>query len=139
MKGSDLKAFRKANGLTQTMLGEYLGINKSFISTIESGKDPMPKDKLTKLIHNSRGWDTSMLVTVTTGVAKGISIPRVKVVGDVTRRETENERAYELLVKDYKRQIADKDATIQELCKKIGMLEAKIELLGKGDITHESV
>jgi hypothetical protein len=121
------------------MLGEYLGINKSFISTIESGKDPMPKDKLTKLIHNSRGWDTSMLVAVTTGVAKGISIPRVKVVGDVTRRETENERAYELLVKDYKRQIADKDATIQELCKKIGMLEAKIELLGKGDITPESV
>ena len=139
MKGSDLKAFRKANGLTQTVLGEYLGINKSFISTIESGKDPMPKDKLTKLIHNSRGWDTSMLVSVTSGIVKGVSIPRVKVVGDVARRETESERAYELLVKDYKRQIADKDATIQELCKKIGMLEAKIELLGKGDITPESV
>ena len=40
MKGSDLKAFRKVNGLTQTMLGEFLGINKSFISTIESGKTP---------------------------------------------------------------------------------------------------
>ena len=139
MKGSDLKAFRKVNGLTQTMLGEFLGINKSFISTIESGKDPMPKDKLSKLIHNSRGWDTSMLVTVSPGLTQGIATPRVKVVGDVARREAESERAYELLVKDYKRQIADKDATIQELCKKIGMLEAKIELLGKGDITPESV
>jgi transcriptional regulator with XRE-family HTH domain len=139
MKGSDLKAFRKANGLTQTVLGEFLGINKSFISTIESGKDPMPKDKLSKLIHNSRGWDTSMLVTVSPGITQGIAIPKVKVVGDVSRREATSDKAYELLVKDYQRQIADKDATIQELCKKIGMLEAKIELLGKGDITPESV
>lgn len=61
MKGSDLKAFRKANNLTQERLGEYLGIKKSFISTIESGKDPMPKDKLTKLLNNPYGWDTSML------------------------------------------------------------------------------
>lgn len=61
MKGSDLKAFRKANNLTQEKLGEYLGIKKSFISTIESGKDPMPKDKLTKLLNNPYGWDVSML------------------------------------------------------------------------------
>ena len=139
MKGFDLKAFRKANGLTQTALGDFLGIKKSFVSTIESGKSSMPKDKLTKLLHNSRGWDTSMLVTVTPGLTQGITIPRVKVAGNVIRRETESERAYELLVQDYQRQIADKDATIQELCKKIGMLEAKIELLGKGDITPESV
>lgn len=134
MKGSDLKAFRKANGLTQTMLGEYLGINKSFVSTIESGKDPMPKDKLSKLIHNSKGWDTSMLVSVTPGLTQGITIPRVKIAGGVIRRETESERAYELLVKDYQRQIADKDATIQELCKKIGMLEAELEFKRKGEI-----
>ena len=61
MKGADLKAFRKANGLTQERLGEYLGIKKSFISTIESGKDPMPKDKLAKLLDNPCGWDVSML------------------------------------------------------------------------------
>lgn len=61
MKGIDLKAFRKANNLTQDKLGDYLGIKKSFVSTIESGKDPMPKDKLTKLLNNPYGWDTSML------------------------------------------------------------------------------
>ena len=61
MKGIDLKAFRKANNLTQEKLGEYLGIKKSFVSTIESEKDPMPKDKLTKLLQNPYGWDTSML------------------------------------------------------------------------------
>lgn len=62
MKGADLKAFRKANNLTQSELGEYLGVQKSFISTIESGKDPMPKAKLSKLLENNRGWDTTMLV-----------------------------------------------------------------------------
>lgn len=139
MKGSDLKAFRKANGLTQTALGDFLGIKKSFVSTIESGKSSMPKDKLTKLIHNSRGWDTSMLVSVTPGLTQGVIIPRVKVGSDIARIEALGEKAYELLVKDYQRQIADKDITIQELCKKIGMLEAKIELLGKGDVTPESV
>jgi transcriptional regulator with XRE-family HTH domain len=61
MKGIDLKAFRKANNLTQEKLGEYLGIKKSFVSTIESGKDPMPKDKLSKLLNNPYGWDVSML------------------------------------------------------------------------------
>lgn len=71
MKGSDLKAFRKANNLTQEKLGEYLGIKKSFISTIESGKDPMPKDKLSKLLENPYGWDTSMLTQPTSvGVVK---------------------------------------------------------------------
>lgn len=63
MKGSDLKAFRKANNLTQEKLGEYLGIKKSFVSTIESEKDPMPKDKLTKLLNNPNGWDVSMLTS----------------------------------------------------------------------------
>ena len=61
MKGIDLKAFRKANNLTQEKLGEYLGIKKSFVSTIESGKDPMPKDKLSKLLNNPYGLDVSML------------------------------------------------------------------------------
>ena len=61
MKRIDLKAFRKANNLTQEQLGDYLGIKKSFISTIESGKDPMPKAKLSKLLSNPYNWDISML------------------------------------------------------------------------------
>ena len=57
----DLRAFRKANNLTQDTLGEYLGMKKSFISKIENGKEKLPKDKFQKLIGNDRGWDTSML------------------------------------------------------------------------------
>lgn len=58
----DLKAFRKANNLTQTELGDYLGIKKSFVSAIETGKAGLPEDKFTKLMDNSQGWDTSMLI-----------------------------------------------------------------------------
>lgn len=57
----DLKAFRKANGLTQDELGAYLGMKKSFISKIENGKEKFPEAKFQKLVNNDRGWDTSAL------------------------------------------------------------------------------
>lgn len=62
----DLKAFRKANNLTQTELGNYLGVKKSFISSIETGKAGLPEDKFTKLMDNTQGWDTSMLIAEST-------------------------------------------------------------------------
>lgn len=58
---TELKTFRKINNLTQSDVGDYLGIKKAFISSIENGKARLPKDKITKLINNDRGWDTSML------------------------------------------------------------------------------
>lgn len=58
---TELKTFRKINNLTQSEVGDYLGIKKAFISSIENGKAGLPKDKFTKLINNDRGWDTSML------------------------------------------------------------------------------
>ncbi len=57
----DLRRFRKTNELTQDQLGDYLGVKKSFISMMESGKANIPKEKLTKLLNNPNGWDTSML------------------------------------------------------------------------------
>lgn len=61
MKGSDLKEFRIVNNLTQTELGDYLGVQKGFISKIENGKDKIPEPKYRKLLSNPYGWDTSML------------------------------------------------------------------------------
>ena len=45
----DLKGFRKDRKLSQKQISEVLGIGTSFISQIETGKDPMPSyvpDKL---------------------------------------------------------------------------------------------
>lgn len=61
MKSIDLKAFRKANNLTQTDVGDYLGCTKAFISTIEKGNRPLPSEMLSKLLDNTKGWDASML------------------------------------------------------------------------------
>lgn len=140
MKDIDIKAFRRANNLTQSKLGAYLGMDKCFISAIEHGRSKLPKVKLGMILHNPHNWDTSMLVSVETKTTENGKVPVFKVVDTVQQNsEALKNKAQELLIQDYQRQIADKDATIQELCKQIGMLEAKIELLEKGDITPESV
>lgn len=67
----NLKAFRKANKLTQMQVAEYLGIGKSFISRIESGSVCLPEEKLIKLRENDRGWDSSMLEDAPAGTSSG--------------------------------------------------------------------
>lgn len=115
MKGSDLKAFRKANNLTQEKLGEYLGIKKSFISTIESGKDPMPKDKLTKLLNNPYGWDTSMLVQPEVATEE-------KPVGN------------DALVAELRAQIERLESKVDNLNQELGEKNALIKLLRQGAV-----
>lgn len=61
MKSIDLKAFRKANNLTQSELGDYLGCTKAFISSLEKGNRPLPSEMYTKLIYNPLNWDISMI------------------------------------------------------------------------------
>lgn len=60
----DLKAFRKANHLTQIDLAEYLGVGQGFISQIEKGDRPLPKEYISRLSANPHNWDTSMLIEV---------------------------------------------------------------------------
>lgn len=135
MKGADLKAFRKANNLTQTELGNYLGINKSFISTIESGKDPMPKDKLSKLLNNPFGWDVSMLQDYP---LSGLDAPRYQkeITPELIRSAVEKALSPDekFLIGYLERKIENQDTLIRELYQKIGMLEAKLELTRKGEI-----
>lgn len=59
----DLRKFREVNNLTQTELGDYIDMKKSFISKIENGKEKLPAFKLQKLLNNPHGWDTSMLTS----------------------------------------------------------------------------
>lgn len=61
---ADLKAFRKANKLTQEQVAEYLGIKKPFICKIETGREAFPDKHLQKLLDNAFGWDVSSLIDV---------------------------------------------------------------------------
>lgn len=66
--GARLKAFRKANDLTQDVVGEYLGIKKSFVSQLEHGIRPLSDKHMTCLLNNPYNWDTSALTTPTPSI-----------------------------------------------------------------------
>jgi len=55
-KTLNLRLFRKANGITQDAVAEYLGVTKGFISQVENGKSTLPEEKIVKLLQNDRGW-----------------------------------------------------------------------------------
>lgn len=70
---ADLKGFRKANGLTQAEVASYLGVSEPFISRVEAGRDPLPDDKLDKLICNNKGWDVTQLKTVSGAIVVSVA------------------------------------------------------------------
>jgi DNA-binding Xre family transcriptional regulator len=130
--------FLATNGLKKKEIASYLEVSPAFVTQLCAGSRQVPADKLAKIKAN-KAWDTSMFGIVSPHLAQGAVAPIVKVVGDVKRPETSQDAVYRLLVEDYKRQIKDKDALVQELCKKIGMLEAQIEVLTKGGIPYVAI
>lgn len=59
---ADLHTFRKANKLKQKDLAKYLNTTCAFISMVETGVSKLPAEKLSLLLNNPHGWDTSMLI-----------------------------------------------------------------------------
>ena len=55
-KTLNLRLFRKANGITQDAVAEYLGVTKGFITQVENGRVALPEEKIAKLLQNDRGW-----------------------------------------------------------------------------------
>ena len=113
MKGADLKEFRLSNNLTQTELGDYLGVLKGFISKIENGRDKLPELKYRKLINNPHGWDTSML-TKSDGATE-CDAP-----------------TNDILVAELRAQIDTLQCKVDNLNQKIGEQNALIKMLRQG-------
>lgn len=59
MESVDIREFRKANGMTQKALADYLGITQAFVSNMEAGRDTIP-DKYIRKILNDPNVDSSM-------------------------------------------------------------------------------
>ena len=109
MKSIDLKAFRKANNLTQTDVGDYLGCTKAFISTIEKGNRPLPSEMSSKLLNNPHNWDVSMLLQ-----------------SDVTAPMPVQEDA---LVAELRAQIEKLEAKVDNLNQELGEKNALIKMM----------
>ena len=112
MKGSDLKEFRIVNNLTQSELGDYLGVLKGFISKIENGKEKLPEPKFRKLINNPNGWDVSMLTQSEVAVV-------------------EKPVAEDALVTELRSQIEVLQAKVDNLNRELGEKNAFIKLMRK--------
>lgn len=136
MKTIDLKAFRKANNLTQDQLGEYLGIKKSFVSQMESGKCPVPSDKFNKLLDNPFGWDVSMLtVESETTSYKSQMESLLSVYKRMYAGEDKTLIGYlQSQIEDKDALIKEKDALINELYKQLGKYEAMLGIERKGEL-----
>ncbi|MBQ9660733.1 MAG: helix-turn-helix transcriptional regulator [Bacteroidales bacterium] len=138
----DLKEFRKANGLTQAQLGEFLGMKKSFISKIENGKEKLPPLKFRKLLDNDQGWDVSMLTEEGHQMNIGGNASGVIVNGNNVHSPIDNRQYYsdspdvlratiDLLderIKEKDAQIKEKDAQIKEKDAQISRL---LDILSK--------
>lgn len=124
----DLRGFRKINHLTQTQLGEFLGIKKSFISLVENEKAKLPEEKFNKLLNNTMGWDTSMLqVDTPTSIsakATGNSSARVEIgsrnknYSSEVSGDTEKDTRIAILEKEnemLRERLKDKDGQIEFL------------------------
>lgn len=71
---TQFRAFRKFNKLTQEEVADYLGVKKSFISQIETGRVDLPDDKFYRLLQNDQGWDVALLSGGTSVVGDGNAV-----------------------------------------------------------------
>lgn len=137
MKNIDLKAFRKANNISQVELAEYLGIGQSFISQIEKGTRPIPPEHISKLSAN-QNWNCSMLIDKTLS-----GMDRVREQEPVSQEQLRStvlqvmEPAEKFHIEYLERKVNDQESLIRELYQQIGALTKELELARKGEtVSH---
>ena len=121
METIDLKALRKINNISQVELAEYLGVGQSFISQVEKGIRPLPKECISKILAN-QSWDSS------SALAKSSSVDEDAVMqafNNLSLLMKTNNKTMELLY-----QLIDrKDAEIKELTEQVIAYKIEIEQL----------
>ena len=124
--------FLEVNNLKRKDLAAYLGVSGPFITQICKGERDLPAEKLAQIKQNPYGWDTSML-THEVRHPKSIEEDLPSVTNSVLSKGAE-----ELLISYLQEKVSDQDLLIRELYKKIGMLEAKLELARKGETASDA-
>lgn len=111
--------FMSINNLKRKDIASFLGVSGAFITQISSGDRPLPEEKLATILANAYGWDTSMLTE-----------PEHPEVSNPTESS---------LVDYLEKKVSDQEILIRELYQQIGMLEAKLDLAGKGETVNIAV
>ena len=123
------KSFLKVNGLKQVELALFLEITESAVSNVVRGKANLSEEKLIKILQNDRGWDTSMLVGLSSrNYSVGNNSSGVIVNGNNSNSPIDNRHYYsdspdvlraqvELLeerIQEKEERLKEKDAQIKE-------------------------
>ena len=116
----DLKAFRKANSITQVDLAEYLGVGQGFISQIEKGDRPFPKENISKLLANPYGWNISMLQEQNAPELVVPNIPQLSNVEILLRDLLAEERAKIDSLQDRINELIEENARLKTLLERKG-------------------
>lgn len=133
--------FLSVNGLKKKDIAAFLGVSNAFITQLCNGTRTLPADKLA-LIKANNEWDSSMLKSTSNRFIfdAGVLLPGLKKAREITQEDIRSAidsavcKSREVLLISYlQEKIADQDKLIHELYKKIGMLEAKLEVGGKGE------
>lgn len=121
METIDLKALRKTNNISQVELAEYLGVGQSFISQVEKGIRPLPKECISKILAN-QDWDSSTALTQTSTFDENAVM---QAFNNLSLLMKTNNKTIELLY-----QLVDrKDAEIKELTELVIAYKTEIERL----------
>ena len=140
---TDFANFMSVNGLKRKDIATFLGVSGAFITQIANGDRPIPEEKLAMIRNNAYGWDISMLTPKSQKGYLSFMQGFREVPEERMQSKTESAISHAVdsiessCVHYLKAQIDDKDRLIRELEKKIGMLEAKLDLARKGEIVRD--
>lgn len=114
-----IREFLRINKLRQVDLAAFLGVSEAAISQVVKGKSSFSKENLIKILDNTCGWETEMLIEEEKPQLELEEKPRLSDV--------------EILLRDM---LAEKDAKIDtlneviwELKTEIGRLQEQIRIL----------
>lgn len=133
--------FLSVNGLKKKDIAAFLGVSNAFITQLCNGTRTLPADKLA-LIKANEEWDSSMLKPTPNRflVDAGELLSGLKKAREISQEDIQSAiksavfNSREMLLISYlQEKIADQDKLIHDLYKQIGMLEAKLEVGGKGE------
>ena len=138
------KSFLKANGLKQVELALFLEVTESAVSNVVRGKANLSEEKLIKILQNDQGWDTSMLVGLSSrNYSVGNNSSGVIVNGNNSNSPIDNRHYYsdspdvlraqiDLLderIREKEERLKEKDAQIKEKDAQIKEKDAQIKQL----------
>lgn len=106
---TDLQLFITTNDLKNTDVADYLGVSRSYISSVCTGKRRLGQSLLSKLIENDRGWNPhALLPKAITLNSNNINNGQTQTIGSIDERILS-------IHSDYIRLLKKKDEQIDRL------------------------